>query len=186
MGITSMVLGILSFLISLGWFEDLSLILAILGTILGIIAIVKKQGRGMAIAGVILSVLALIILFGGSEETTSQQDSNSNTRRYAIEIYTDDKIDVKLTKIDDEYNEITFEVYNKTETTINFTLDLIEINGKTESPGFATEILSKTTAESCTYVSSTKDLTYLTAEFYIYDEDGYTISEFDVENILIK
>ena len=43
MGVSSLILGILSFLISLTWFADLSLILGVLALVLGIIAIVKKN-----------------------------------------------------------------------------------------------------------------------------------------------
>lgn len=63
MGVASLILGIIGLLVSLSWFKDLSLIVSVVGLILGIIAIVKKKGRGMGIAGVILTALALILLF---------------------------------------------------------------------------------------------------------------------------
>ena len=63
MGIASLILGIIGLLISLTIFKDLSLILTILGIVLGIIAIIKKKSKGMAIAGIILSVLGLIFVF---------------------------------------------------------------------------------------------------------------------------
>lgn len=69
MGIASLILGILSFLISFTFFVDLGLILGILAVVLGIIAIVKKVNKGMAIAGVILGGLALMITFGADSST---------------------------------------------------------------------------------------------------------------------
>lgn len=71
MGIASLILGIIGLLISLTIFKDLSLILTILGIVLGIIAIIKKKSKGMAIAGVILSVLGLILCFSVDSNNSS-------------------------------------------------------------------------------------------------------------------
>lgn len=79
MGIASLILGILSFLISFSWFGDLSLILGILGGVLGVIAIVKKKGKGFGIAGVILSILALIILFSNPSNTDGKTGTGITT-----------------------------------------------------------------------------------------------------------
>ena len=80
MGIASLILGILSLLISFTWFADLSLILGVLALVLGIIAIVKKNGKGMGIAAVILSVLAIIILFSAdTDDTTTGTGINVDT-----------------------------------------------------------------------------------------------------------
>ena len=66
MGVASLILGIISFLVSFSFFKDFSLICGVIAIVLGIIAIVKKKGKGMAIAGVILSVLGCIILYYAS------------------------------------------------------------------------------------------------------------------------
>lgn len=79
MGIASMILGILSFLVSFTWFTDLSLILGVLSFVLGIIAIVKKNGKGFGIAGAVLSVLALIILFSNPTSTDGQTGTGVTT-----------------------------------------------------------------------------------------------------------
>ncbi len=63
MAVASLILGIIGLLVSLSWFKDLSLIVSVVGLILGIIAIVKKKGKGMGIAGVILTILALVLCF---------------------------------------------------------------------------------------------------------------------------
>ena len=79
MGIASMILGILSFLISFSWFADLSLILGVLALIMGIIAIVKKNGKGFGISGVILSVLAIIILFSSGDTNNTEVGTGITT-----------------------------------------------------------------------------------------------------------
>lgn len=89
MGISSMILGILSFLISMSWFQDLSLILGVLAVVLGIIAIVKKKSKGFGIAGVVLSVLALIIMFSSNDNisTTGRgitTDSGNGTKKVSV------------------------------------------------------------------------------------------------------
>lgn len=66
-------------LISFSWFADLSLILGVLSAVLGIIAIVKKKGKGLGIAGVVLSVLAIIILFCISKNTDGQTGTGVTT-----------------------------------------------------------------------------------------------------------
>ena len=77
MGIASLVLGIISFLVSFSIFKDLALICGVIAIVLGIIAIVRKKGRGIAIAGVILSVVGCIVLFSsmGEENTGTITES---------------------------------------------------------------------------------------------------------------
>ena len=79
MGIASLVLGIIGFLMSFSIFGDLCLILSVVGGVLGIISIVKKQNKGMAIAGVILCVIALIICFSNNNSTSSTTGTGINT-----------------------------------------------------------------------------------------------------------
>ena len=92
MGVASLVLGIISFLVSFSFFKDFSLICGVIAIVLGIIAIAKKKRRGIAIAGVILSVLGCIILFSGSSSyntgtITSNNSSNqeNNTQPVATQ-----------------------------------------------------------------------------------------------------
>ncbi len=56
MSIASLILDIIGMLVSLTIFKDLSIILCILTLVLGIISIVRKKNKGMAIAGVIFGV----------------------------------------------------------------------------------------------------------------------------------
>lgn len=78
MGVSSLVLGIISFLVAFSFFKDFSLICGVISIVLGIIAIVKKKGKGMAIAGVILSVLGCVILFSGSNSNNSGTITSNN------------------------------------------------------------------------------------------------------------
>lgn len=60
LAIASMVLGILALICSCYW--PASMILSIIGLILGIISIKKgNSGKGMAIAGVVLSIVAIVL-----------------------------------------------------------------------------------------------------------------------------
>ena len=58
--IASMVLGIIAILISC-CFYPLAFVLAIIGLILGAVGLKKGAGRGMAITGIILSILSIAI-----------------------------------------------------------------------------------------------------------------------------
>lgn len=71
MAIASLILGIICLLVSFSIFKDISLICGVIGIVLGIIAIVKKKGKVLAIIAIVLSLLGLIILFsaGGKDNT---------------------------------------------------------------------------------------------------------------------
>lgn len=71
MAIASLILGIICLLVSFSIFKDISLICGVIGIVLGIIAIVKKKGKVLAIISIVLSLLGLIILFsaGGKDNT---------------------------------------------------------------------------------------------------------------------
>lgn len=62
LGIAALVLGIAG-LLTLP-FCGIGLLLAIAGLIVGIIAVVRRNGRGMAIAGLILSAVTLAVAIG--------------------------------------------------------------------------------------------------------------------------
>lgn len=59
MGVASMVLGIIALLSVWLWF--VSIPLAVIALVLGIIARKNKAGRGMAIAGIITSAIAIVV-----------------------------------------------------------------------------------------------------------------------------
>jgi hypothetical protein len=72
MGVASLVLGIISLLVSFSGFESVPLICAVIAIILGIIAIIKNQGKAMGIVGLILALIGLLVLFvnPGAVEST--------------------------------------------------------------------------------------------------------------------
>ena len=102
MGIASLILSIISFLVSfpvLPVFKYLSLVLGILGVILGIIAIVKKTGKNFGIAGLVVSLIALVLLFtinGGSVFGPNSNKGNTNNN-YKL------NDEIKITNDDGEY-----------------------------------------------------------------------------------
>lgn len=119
MGLSSLILGILSFLISLTFFTDLSLILGVLSAVLGIIAIAKKKGKNTGIAGLVLSVLALIILFSfdtpktnstltsGTDTATATQTSQYNQKTiYNVgEVYEGSSLAIKFVSKNDDFKK---------------------------------------------------------------------------------
>ena len=81
MGVASLILAIISFLVSFSIFKDLSLILAILSIVLGIICLCKKKNKAMCIIAIVLSVISLIVSFSDTSDTqvTSVNSSSSKT-----------------------------------------------------------------------------------------------------------
>ena len=164
MGIASLVLGIIGMLVSLTIFKDLSLILCILGIVLGIISIVKKKNKGMAIAGVILSVLGLILCFSVDSETNTSgtgitNDSGKGTK--TVQVSTD-KVKVEkmgLTKAGD----LVVKVTNNNKGSV--CLSSITANFKDSSGNFAL----KKEAESSFVVIPAESSTLV--YFWGYDEN---------------
>ena len=82
MGIASLILAIISFLVAFSIFKDLSLILAILGIVLAVICLSKKKNKAMSIIAIVLSVISLVVLFSdtsGTKVTSSNGDSSKTT-----------------------------------------------------------------------------------------------------------
>lgn len=109
-GVTALVVGIVSFV--LGWTGFFGLILAVIAVVFGILALVKKQNKGMGITGIVLGSLALITalfftivgvaIFGGAAQVASnvakeQQAVDSSKKDFAVgETAAFDKITVKV------------------------------------------------------------------------------------------
>ena len=80
MAVASMVLGIVGFLISC-CFYPVTIVLAVVGLILGAVAIKKgPAGKGMAVTGIVLSIISLafavlVIILAASAGTTSLWDA---------------------------------------------------------------------------------------------------------------
>ena len=75
MAIASLILGILALGGSfIPFINNASIIFGIIGAIFAIISLIKKKSKGMAIAGLILSVLAVIISFSLQDEWSKNLD----------------------------------------------------------------------------------------------------------------
>ena len=99
MGVASLILGILSFLIAFSFLKDLSLILGVLAVVLGIIAIAKKKGKATGIIGIILSVIAIIVLFSEGGSSTKQES-------YKVgENYQDSNIKITFVSTDTDFTK---------------------------------------------------------------------------------
>lgn len=119
MGTSSIILGILAFLIGLTIFKDLSLILAVLGIVLGGISLFRKKNKGLCIAGIILGVISLVMVFSNTGTTTEVSSNNTDgnvqsckvgdtiTVKNSSEEYTLQITDVKETTARNEYADQT-------------------------------------------------------------------------------
>lgn len=136
MGISSLILGIIGMLVSLTLFKDLSLILCVLGIVLGIILIIKRKNKGMSIAGVILSVIGLILCFSvdstiNTSETDVTNDSGTGTK--TVQISTDK---VKVEKMGfTKAGDLVVKVTNNNKGSV--CLSSINANFKDSSGNFA-------------------------------------------------
>lgn len=109
MGIASLILGIISFLVAFSIFKDLSLILAVVGFVLGVVSLVKKKNKGLSIAGIVLTTLSLVILFSTTDDTTlttSKNNTNNNivsNNNQKVEDYKLNDIVTVTTKTGEKY-----------------------------------------------------------------------------------
>jgi hypothetical protein len=70
LGVLALVAGLIGFAVALGprLFAVFALAAGLTALVIGIVAIAKGQGRGMAVAGVVLGVLAVLIAFWSMAE----------------------------------------------------------------------------------------------------------------------
>lgn len=176
MGIAALVLGIIGVLVSLTIFQDLSIILTILGLVLGIIAITRKNNRKLAVAGVVLSALGLVICFSSESTTTTSgtaitNDTGNGTKKVSV---TADKILVEeagYTKAGDFVVKVT----NNNQGSV--CISTIKANFKDSNGNF---VLSKESNDSFIVIpAETSIYTY----FWGYEEDysQYPAVSYNVE-----
>lgn len=113
LAITALVVGIVAF--CLGWTGPVGLVIAIVAIVFGILALVKKQSKGMGITGLVLGGLALITaliitslgaaILGGIAQTANtvsneQKAIDSAQKDFAKgKTATFDKLEVKATTV---------------------------------------------------------------------------------------
>ena len=61
LGICALVFAIFGFIPAVAWFQYIALVLGIGGIILGALGIKSRQKKGMAITGLVLSIVAVVI-----------------------------------------------------------------------------------------------------------------------------
>ncbi len=88
MAIASLILAILGFLISVTFFKDLSLILCVISIVLGIIAIVKKKDKTIAIIAIVVAFLGFVLLFSEDNDVRVEE-------RKLAESATEEKVETK-------------------------------------------------------------------------------------------
>lgn len=154
MGIASLILGVLAFLISFSIFKDVSLILAVLGIVLGIIALVKKKSKGMSVAGIVLAIISFVILFSGGDTKTITTTSNNSGN------------DIKECKIGD-----TITIKNGTD---EYTVQITGVKETDDRNEFSDEKPKQVFLIDYTYVcNKTEDGLYVSdMNFKIIDEQG--------------
>lgn len=154
MGIASLILGVLAFLISFSIFKDVSLILAVLGIVLGIIALVKKKSKGMGVAGIVLAIISFVILFSGGDTKTITTTSNNSGN------------DIKECKIGD-----TITIKNGTD---EYTVQITGVKETDDRNEFSDKKPKQVFLIDYTYVcNKTEDGLYVSdMNFKIVDEQG--------------
>lgn len=139
MGIAALILGIIGFLVSFTIFQDLSIILSILALVIGIIALVKKKSKGMAIAAIVLAALGLVIVFTQDSPTDSLDETSKNLGGENTEKILKNDIDVKLGEFQvttDEYGlsdtklVVTVTNKNKEKASYDIKIEAVDADGK--------------------------------------------------------
>lgn len=158
MGIASLILGIISFCVSFTWFADFSLICGIIAVVLGIISLVKKKAKGTAIAGVILAVLGIVVVFSqpsatnGTSGTGVTSDSGSS-KQQKVSVSTENVLmeKVGITKAGD----LVIKVTNNNEGAVclsEITTNFKDANGVFQLSKNADQSFVCIPAKSTTYV----------------------------------
>jgi len=83
LGVTALSLGIAAVLVS--WIPFLGLVVAVLGAVFGVIALVRRQPKGLAVTGAVLSGVGLILACLATFTVLSYFWSDSPTRGYSSE-----------------------------------------------------------------------------------------------------
>ncbi len=152
MALSSIILGVIALLVSFSIFKDVSLILATVGVVLGIIALVKKKSKAMSIIGIILAIVSLILLFSGNSTTTTSSNSSGN--------------DIKKCKLGDTINIST--------SSDEYTLKVTSIKETKERNEYADEKPAQVFLIDYIYVcNKTNNGLYLSDMYFkIIDEQG--------------
>ena len=174
LAIASMVLGILG--ITLSFCLGYGILLAISGLIIGIIALVKKQG-GMAIAGLVLSIIALAISFAivkpiDTSQTGNQQPISTTTEQNKT------SQDKSATKNEYGIGDVV-EIKNK-KGDVLYTITINNISKNTYRNQYADSNISEVVDIEYTYenLNNPTDLLVSSLGFKVYDSNNTICSTY--------
>lgn len=121
-------------------------------------------------------------------ETIEVQEEAQDAAESAVSVlvYDDEYITVYYVGSDNDMPGLKFKVANKSDQDIRFAFDEIAVNGATEQPAYAADILAGTEAEYTCDVSTLEGMETLTAKLFIGDNEGYEIKEGSIKDIPLK
>ncbi len=184
MGIASLILGIVSIiLIFVPFIWLISVVTAIVGLILGIISLAKKENKGKSIAGIILSALTILLAIFNISNTINVMENIATDSLAAIttgkqETITDDELKSNIV-IDGigitKNGDFTFSIKNNNNQ--NVYIDTINVIFKDENGNFMKKESSN--AQFFGVKANSEIINYV----WGYDEDfsEYPNYEFEIE-----
>ena len=138
-------------------------------------------------------VFILVVLVAFSVLGCAGQSADTEPQGEAITaeitpkmVYDDEYITLYYIGVDDDMPGLKFNVVNKSEQDIRFSVDEIAVNGTTEQTAYATDILAGTEVEYICDVSTLDGLEALTAKLFIGDSEGYEIKEGSIKDMPLK
>lgn len=186
MGIASFVLGIIAFFTFT--IRELASILIILSIIFGIVSIKANKHKGLAIAGIVLSILSVLLIYSSNINTTTSNNIIETNKAQIIYKDNDLLVEIRDYKYTSNSDKIEFDVYleNNSSKDLIFTIDgNISVNDYMVEGGYFykkvnsnTKANSKFTIKNLKINEITKDtLTNMKFKLDIYHSENFWIDE---------
>lgn len=186
MGIASFVLGIIAFFTFT--IRELASILIILSIIFGIVSIKANKHKGLAIAGIVLSILSVLLIYSSNINTTTSNNIIETNKAQIIYKDNDLLVEIRDYKYTSNSDKIEFDVYieNNSSKDLIFTIDgNISVNDYMVEGGYFykkvnsnTKANSKFTIKNLKNNEITKDtLTNMKFKLDIYHSENFWIDE---------
>ena len=183
MGIASMVLGIVSVVGFMPFIWSYSILTAIIGIILGIISLVKKQEKGKSIAGIVLGCMVVILVIltymnieREIENISSTTSTNIETGKQQTTSNTKLKEQIKIETLGIAINgDFVFKVNNNNNQTVF--LDTVNVIFKDENGNF----MEKVESDSKFFGIGANTELILSASGYEKDYSKYPNYEYEFE-----
>ena len=184
MGIASMVLGIVSLAVGfMPFIWSYSILTAIIGIVLGIISLVKKQEKGKSIAGIVLGCIVVILVIltymnieREIENISSTTSTNIETGKQQTTSNTKLKEQIKIETLGIAINgDFVFKVNNNNNQTVF--LDTVNVVFKDENGNF----MEKVESDSKFFGIGANTELVLSASGYEKDYSKYPNYEYEFE-----